>query len=54
MSNSNTLLELPTSLPVETNLKNLFHLKEQQNDFDMMYGGHEIYDKTILDEAIEP
>ena len=51
--NSNTLLELPTSLPVEAYLKSLLHLKEHQNEFDMMYGGHEIYDKTILDEAVE-
>ena len=51
--NSNTLLELPTSLPVEAYLKSLLHLKEHQNEFDMMYGGHEIFDKTILDEAIE-
>ena len=51
--NSNTLLELPTSLPVEAYLKSLLHLKEHQNEFDMMYGGHEILDKTILDEAVE-
>ncbi len=51
--NSNTLLELPTSLPVEAYFKSLLHLKEHQNEFDTMYGGHEIYDKTILDEAVE-
>lgn len=51
--NSNTLLELPTSLPVEAYLKSLLHLKEHQNEFDMMYGGHEILGKTILDEAVE-
>ena len=51
--NNNTLLELPTSLPVAVYLKNLHHLKEYQPEFDMMYGGHGIFDATIIDEAIE-
>ncbi len=51
--NGNTLLELPTSLPVEAYLKNLHHLNEHRSEFDMMYGGHEIYDSSIIDEAIE-
>ncbi|MBP5329088.1 MAG: MBL fold metallo-hydrolase [Spirochaetaceae bacterium] len=51
--NSNTLLELPTSLPVAVYMKSLLHLKEFQPEFDMMYGGHEILDATIIDEAIE-
>ncbi|MBO4749008.1 MAG: MBL fold metallo-hydrolase [Lachnospiraceae bacterium] len=51
--NGNTLLEFENSLPIVSYLKNLLHLKEHQSEFDMMYGGHEIHDPSILDEAIE-
>ena len=51
--NGNTLLEFSNSLPVVTYLKNLLHLKEHQSEFDKMYGGHEIFDASILDEALE-
>lgn len=51
--NGNTLLEFENSLPVVSYMKNLLHLKEHQSEFDMMYGGHEIFDASILDEAIE-
>ena len=51
--NGNTLLEFPNCLPVVTYLKNLLHLKEHQQEFDMMYGGHEIFDASLVDEAIE-
>ncbi len=51
--NGNTLLEFPNSLPVKTYLENLLHLKEHQAEFDMMYGGHEISDASLVDEAIE-
>lgn len=51
--NGNTLLEFPDCLPVITYMKNLLHLKEHQQEFDMMYGGHEIFDASLVDEAIE-
>ena len=51
--NGNTLLEFPNCLPVITYLRNLLHLKEHRQEFDMMYGGHEIYDASLVDEAIE-
>ncbi len=51
--NGNTLLEFPNSLPVKTYLENLLHLKEHQQEFDMMYGGHEVFDASLVDEAIE-
>ena len=51
--NGNTLLEFPNSLPVIAYLRNLLHLKEHQTEFDKMYGGHEIFDSSIVDEAIE-
>ena len=51
--NGNTLLEFPDSLPILSYMRNLLHLKEHQQEFDMMYGGHEIFDPSILDEAIE-
>ena len=34
-------------------MKNLLHLKEHQQEFDMMYGGHEVFDASLVDEAIE-
>ena len=49
----NTLLEFPNSLPIISYLRNLLHLKEHQKEFDKMYGGHEIFDASIVDEAIE-
>lgn len=51
--NGNTLLEFPHSSPVIVYMKSLFRLKEHQPEFTMMYGGHEISDTTIIDEAIE-
>ena len=51
--NGNTLLEFDNSLPIIAYLKNLLHLKEHQSEFDQMYGGHEIFDPSIIDEAIE-
>lgn len=51
--NGNTLLEFPDSLPILSYMRNLLHLKEHQQEFDMMYGGHEIFDPSIIDEAIE-
>ena len=51
--NSNTLLEFPNSLSISAYLNSLLRLKEHQSAFDMMYGGHEIFDPGIIDEAIE-
>ena len=51
--NGNTLLEFKTSLPVSVYLKNLIRLKSFSDRFDMMYGGHEIFDTSIIDEGIE-
>ena len=51
--NGNTLLEFRNSLPVASYMKSLMHLKEHQKEFDKMYGGHEIFDQRIVDEALE-
>lgn len=51
--NSNTLLEFPNSLPIIEYMRTLLSLKERQSEFDKMYGGHEILDTSIIDEAIE-
>ena len=51
--NGNTLLEFGNSLPVSEYMKSLLRLKEHQAEFDMAYGGHEIFDRTIVDEGIE-
>lgn len=51
--NGNTLLEFPDSLPVISYMKALLRLKKHQDKFDKMYGGHEIFDPFIIDEAIE-
>lgn len=51
--NGNTLLEFPNCLPVITYMQNLLRLKAHQQEFDMMYGGHEIFDASMVDEAIE-
>ena len=51
--NGNTLLEFDNSLPVISYMRNLLHLKEHQQEFDRMYGGHEIFDASLVDEAIE-
>lgn len=51
--NGNTLLEFEDSLPVIDYLRNLLRLKEHQAVFDMMYGGHEVFDASLVDEAIE-
>ena len=51
--NGNTLLEFPNSLPIISYMRALLRLKERQGSFDRMYGGHEIFDASIVDEAIE-
>ena len=51
--NGNTLLEFDHSLPVIGYLRTLLRLKEHQHKFDMMYGGHEVFDASIIDEGIE-
>lgn len=51
--NGNTLLEFDNSLPIISYLRALLHLKDHQAEFDMMYGGHEIFDPSIVDEAVE-
>ncbi len=51
--NGNTLLEFSNSLPVISYMRALLRLKENQGEFDRMYGGHEIFDASIVDEAIE-
>ena len=51
--NGNTLLEFEDSLPVASYMKALLRLKEHQGRFSKMYGGHEIFDSSIVDEAIE-
>ena len=51
--NGNTLLEFDHSLPVISYMRNLLHLKEHQPEFDMMYGGHEVFGPSLVDEAIE-
>ena len=51
--NSNTLLEFDTSLPVNIYLQNLKRLAAYSDRFDMMYGGHEVFDKSIIEEGIE-
>ena len=51
--NGNTLLEFDNSLPIVSYMKALLRLKAHQDRFDRMYGGHEIFNATIVDEAIE-
>ena len=51
--NGNTLLEFDNSLPVISYMRNLLHLKEHQQEFDRMYGGHEVFGPSLVDEAIE-
>ena len=51
--NCNTLLGFGNSLPVETYLKNLLHLQKFEDQFDIMYGGHEIQPPTLIEEGIE-
>ena len=51
--NGNTLLDLDSCLTVSAYRENLIRLKSYQDRFDMMYGGHEIFDPTIIDEGIE-
>ena len=51
--NGNTLLEFPNSLPIISYMRALLRLKEHLGKFDKMYGGHEIFDPSIVDEAIE-
>ncbi len=51
--NGNTLLEFDDCLPVTCYLENLKRLKTYVPRFDMMYGGHEVFDPSIIDEGIE-
>ncbi len=51
--NGNTLMEFSNSAPVCTYMKGLLHLLEHEKEYDRMYGGHEIFDGSILREAIE-
>ena len=51
--NGNTLIEFDNSLPVSIYLENLKRLKTFASRFDMMYGGHGIFDSSIIDEGIE-
>ena len=51
--NGNTLLEFENCLSVSAYLKNLIRLRGIKDRFDMMYGGHEIFDPSIIDEGIE-
>jgi glyoxylase-like metal-dependent hydrolase (beta-lactamase superfamily II) len=51
--NGNTLLEFSNSLPIISYMRNLLHLKEHQPEFDRMYGGHEVCNASLVDEAIE-
>ena len=51
--NGSTLVEFDHSLPIIDYMESLLRLKKHQGEFDMMYGGHEIFDNTIIDEAIE-
>ncbi len=51
--NGNTLLEFENSLPIISYMKALLRLKACQGRFDKMYGGHEVFDASIVDEAIE-
>lgn len=51
--NGNTLLEFANSLPIASYMRSLFNLKSHQQEFDMMYGGHEIFAPSLVDEAIE-
>ena len=51
--NGNTLLEFDNSLPIVSYMKALLRPKACQDRFDKMYGGHEIFDPSIVDEAIE-
>ncbi|MCR5004422.1 MAG: MBL fold metallo-hydrolase [Clostridiales bacterium] len=51
--NCNTLLGFGNSLPVETYLKNLLHFHKFKDQFDIMYGGHEVQPPTLIEEGIE-
>ena len=51
--NSNTLLGFGNSLPVESYLKNLLHFRKYRDQFDMMYGGHQVLPPSVIDEGIE-
>lgn len=51
--NGNTLLEFDYSLTIVEYMRALLHFNEFRDEFDVMYGGHQIFDADILDEAIE-
>ena len=51
--NGNTLLEFDNSLSIPEYMETLLRLKKYQSGFDMVYGGHEVFDSSIIDEAIE-
>jgi glyoxylase-like metal-dependent hydrolase (beta-lactamase superfamily II) len=53
--NSNTLLFLPHSTPIQEYRESLEYFKEFQPHFEVMWGGHGLWpaSKVIIDEAIE-
>lgn len=51
--NSNTLVMYPGHSSVEEYLESLHHFKTFQSAFDIGYGGHEVLQPSIIDEAIE-
>lgn len=51
--NSNTLLGFGSSLPIEAYLNNLLYFKKFTDEFDILYGGHQILTPEVIDEGIE-
>ena len=51
--NNNTLLNLPGSISVEEYYEFLQHFKTFQPRITHLYGGHEDFDNTIIDEALK-
>ncbi len=51
--NSNTLLFFNNCLPVEEYLGHLLRLRARKDEFDTLWGGHEVFSPEIIDEGIE-
>ena len=51
--NSNTLMIFENSLSIEDYMQNLIDLKRRMDEFDNMYGGHQVLPPETIDEAIE-
>lgn len=51
--NSNTLINLPGSLSVEEYYEYLKHFASFRGEFDHLYGGHEDFDLSVIDEGLE-